>query len=111
MAAADGSSVGARRPQSLPDRAGRHRWHAWRTGAAATGRSLPTLRGSGSDVNGSWNALVEHACAVRADAVVALADAAGHSAVLERHSASSTQGKVERFHGSLQRAWERRGVP
>ncbi len=22
-----------------------------------------------------------------------------------------TQGKVERFHGSLQRAWERRGVP
>ena len=93
MAAAHGSAVGARRSQPLPDRAGRHRRHAWRTGAAATGRSLPALRGSGSNVNGSWHALVEHTRTVRTDAVVALADAAGHSVVLERYSPSPNPGQ------------------
>src|SRR6202140_5390688 len=89
MAAANGSAVGAGRSQSLPDRAGRHRRHACRTGATATGRSLSTLRGSGGDVNGPRHALVEYARAVRANAVVALAHAAGYSAVLERHSTSA----------------------
>src|SRR5258707_8738248 len=93
MAAADGSAVGAGRPQSLPDRAGRPRRHTWRTGAEATGRSLPTLWSAGSDVDGSRNALVEHARAVGADTVVVMADAAGHSAGLERHSASANPGQ------------------
>jgi|GEM_PF-3590152 len=61
MATTDGSAVGAGRSQSLPDSAGCHRRHARRTGAATTGRSLPALRGSGSDVNGPRHALVEHA--------------------------------------------------
>jgi hypothetical protein len=40
-----------------------------------------------------------------------MVDAARHPAALERHSTSADAGKVERFHGSLQRAWERRGMP
>src|SRR6266403_1361166 len=38
-------------------------------------------------------------------------DAPGYSLAWSRIRHPQTQGKVERFHGSLQRALERRGVP
>jgi Integrase core domain len=68
------------------------------------------MRGSGSNVDGSWNTMVEHVYADGADSAFAVADAARYPPVLERHSASANQGKIERFHGSLQRTWARRGV-
>src|SRR5580704_2314782 len=111
MAAAYGAAVGVGRSQPLPDRAGGHGRHACPTGATATGRSLSALRGSGRDVDGPWHALVEHARAVRANAVVVMADAPRHSAVLEWRSASPNPGQSGTFSWIAATAWERRGVP
>jgi hypothetical protein len=66
---------------------------------------------SRSHTDGSWHAVVEYKFGLREDAPVVMADAARHSAVLERDSASPTSGLGGTFSRSLQRALERRGLP
>jgi Integrase core domain len=64
------------------------------------------------DADGSRYSVVELAVVCRRDATEPVADAPGHPAVCFagiRHP--QTQGKVERFHGSLERALVCRGVP
>jgi transposase InsO family protein len=107
MAAADGSAVGAGRPQPLPDRIGRHRGGThggpvqkqleqafeqcrvaeamstdhgtpWWSTYTPTGRTQLSLWLMRQGIRLHWGGI--------------------------RHP--QTQGKVERFQGSLQRAWE-----
>src|ERR1700675_4307813 len=97
MAAGDGAALRAGGPQPLSDYAGRQWRHAWRTRPPATGGSVPTMWSSRSHADGSWYAVVEHEFGLGEDAPVVMADAARHSAALERDSASANAGQGGTF--------------
>ena len=83
-----------------------------RARARATGRSISTMRSSRGDVDGPWHSVVGSAVQSWAEHSLSLwlmrqGIRLNWSGI--RHP--QTQGKVERFHGSLQRALARRGCP
>ena len=111
LAASGGAALGARRPQPLPDRPGSQRQHARRTGARAAGRGLPALRCARRDADGSRHAVVEHEVASGRTHLSLWLMRQGIRLHWSRIRHPQTQGKVERFHGSLHRALVRRGIP
>ena len=99
------TSLGARRPQPLCDRAARANSSAGLFGS--NWKKPLAVRCSGSDADGSRLAVVE-AIAFWTYPPVAVADATRHPAALERIRHPQTQGKVERFHGDCNGHWTSR---
>src|SRR5258708_4848605 len=97
MGPAGGSVVPARRSQSLSDRVTRHLDDPGGSGAGATGAGVCGMRRAGSDADGSRHPVVEREDALGSDLADGVADAARHSAALERIPASTNSGQGGTF--------------
>ena len=111
MAAAGRTAVGVGRSQPLSIGAGSERQHHAEPVREQLEKRISELWSSGSDVDGPRHTVVESARAVGQTQLSLWLMRQGIRLYWSGIRHPQTQGKVERFHGSLQRAWERRGVP